>query len=202
MLRHSCTFARSLTLAAVSALTASMLTACAPAHRGPTEADIVAMAINQPGEKEINERFAALPSLMHELCSRDSLSEYFAKTPCLPVQADRKMLTDSTRITAEQRKAMKAALAQIDSLNHETRRLMTESGIEGYVNLVKRAETNVDPLVRANQEKLLSGEITWGQYNRRRIDLSERYTAPIEALERAGTAYQGDGEPLPEVERN
>ncbi len=166
-----------------------MLCACAPLHdllqqsaapgaespaQTPTEDELVEIARGMPTEKDIQERFLALPGMYRQICLAPELAPYFDKTPCLPSMATKAHVNDTTRITPVQAAAMRQAVSEIRELNDETRRLMIESGLEPYASHARHAASTLDPLVVTNQNALINGEITWGEYNRRRLELGNR----------------------------
>lgn len=140
----------------------------------PTEDELVEIARNMPTEKDIQERFLALPGMYRQICLAPELAPYFDKTPCLPSMATKAHVSDTTRITPIQAAAMRQAVSEIRELNDETRRLMIESGLEPYASHAREAALTYDPLVVTNQNALINGDITWGEYNRRRLELGNR----------------------------
>ena len=60
------------------------------------------------------------------------------------------------------------------TLNEETRDLMLKSGIPSYMDEAIESRRTIDPAVKDLQNRLLSGKITWGEYNRERRDLAVR----------------------------
>ena len=140
----------------------SRTSAPTPQRSGPTVVDIQA-------------RFAALPDMLRQICVDPRFSSYFRRTPCLPQMASRNQLNDRTHITPGQIKAMRLAISKIHDLNADTQNMMIQSGIEPYVSLAHRAIQHIDPQVKANQQALIEGQITWGTYNRRRIELADMY---------------------------
>ncbi|MDO4937271.1 MAG: hypothetical protein Q4E62_05075 [Sutterellaceae bacterium] len=140
----------------------------------PSEAELIAMAKNLPTEADIKERFRAVGGVLREICTSDEFAPYFAKTPCLATDVTDRQKKDRTKITEAQKKAMTAAVAEIEELNRQTRELMIESQLEPYVSLALHAQNETDVLVKTNQDNLLSGEITWGQYNTWREAIARR----------------------------
>ena len=69
---------------------------------------------------------------------------------------------------------MRMALREFDELNRVTRRMMVESQLENYAQLARRADA-IDVESHANQQNLLSGQITWGEYNRQRDRLAKLF---------------------------
>lgn len=121
-------------------------------------------------------RIAAVTRLMAEICSRESTQAYYAKTPCLPSGMKRSQVSDASRATWAEKQAAREAFAAMKQMNEETRRLMTASGLEEYRAIVQHSREKVDPRVERMQNGLLSGVLTWGEYNRERLRLLEEST--------------------------
>lgn len=147
------------------------LTACAPVKKQLTEEELIEMAKSMPSESDIKERFHANAGLYRQVCQAPELAPYYTKTPCLPRQASAEQLADTSFITEGQSAAARQAIGEINELNAQTRSLMKRSGIDYYAELAQKAADKTDPLIRQNQNQLLAGEITWGEYNRRRIEI-------------------------------
>ena len=132
------------------------------------------MANSLPTEADLKERFRQVGNVVHEICHAPEFSSYFEKTPCLATLITEKHMQDKTRITAQQARAMRMALREFDELNRVTRRMMVESQLENYAQLARRADA-IDVESHANQQNLLSGQITWGEYNRQRDRLAKLF---------------------------
>lgn len=150
------------------------LSGCAPVSTLPSEEELIAMAQNLPTEEDIKERFRAVGGVLREICTSDEYAPYFGKTPCLATDVTARQKADRSRITERQKTAMTAALAEIEELNRKTRELMIESQIEPYVSLAQHAQDVTDKLAKINQDNLLAGRITWGEYNTQRESLALR----------------------------
>ena len=145
-----------------------------PSAHSPSEQELIDMANPLPTEADLKERFRQVGSVVHEICHAPEFSSYFEKTPCLATLITEKHMQDKTRITAQQARAMRMALREFDELNRVTRRMMVESQLENYAQLARRADA-IDVESHANQQNLLSGQITWGEYNRQRDRLAKLF---------------------------
>lgn len=155
-------------------LAALVLTGCKTLTGNlPTEAELAEMARKMPGETAIRERFKEVAAIYREICTAPEYAGYFEKTPCLPAMASRRQLNDRSKARAPEIEQMRRVAEEIEELNSTTRHLMTESGIDSYVRAAARADEEIDPLVRKNQDDLAGRRITWGEYNRRRIELMQ-----------------------------
>lgn len=124
-----------------------------------------------PAEEAVLERYRKAGDLLKQLCFDSAYEDYFAKTPCLPTTPTRRQMTDQTKITVEQKTAAQQAFRAIERINADTRQIMRNSGLPRYVKAATQVE-KIDQFVRELQSDLLSGSITWGQYNQRRAQLA------------------------------
>ena len=108
------------------------------------------------------ERIEVVVQRMRAACVAQDNQPYYRKTACLPSGITDEMTKDSTRITAAQKRAAEAVFAFTHELNEETRRIMR------------------DPQINTLQEDLLSGKITWGEYNTARRALAEAVHSDLE----------------------
>ena len=128
----------------------------------------------KPSADAIAKRFAEAKNLMDRICRQPSNRAYFAKTPCWATTLTEEQASDTSRITDEESRAAQRVFLQTATVNHKTRRMMLASGIASHQDAVRRSESVNDPKVRDMQNKLLSGQISWGEYNRRRQALTRR----------------------------
>lgn len=145
------------------------------AHETPELSDAVS--------EQYHERIAVVAREIRAVCSSAANQAYFGHTPCLPAGMTDKHLRDRTRITPEQKKVAQRIFDQLHRLNEETRTFMTESGSPELVTLARHSRETVDPQIQALQDALLSGSITWGEYNRSRLEIFEASTAGSPARE-------------------
>ena len=128
----------------------------------------------KPYADAIAKRFTEAKNLMERICRQPSNQAYFAKTPCWATKLTDAQASDSSRITDEESRAAQRVFLQTATVNNKTRRMMLASGIDSHRDAVRRSESVNDPRVKDMQNKLLSGQITWGEYNRRRQALTRR----------------------------
>ena len=119
---------------------------------------------------------AAVAREVRAVCSAAVNQAYFSRTPCLPSGMNESHLRDRTHITAEQKKAALRVFEHLRRLNEDTRRLMTESGSDELMTLARRSRESVDPQIQKIQSALTSGSISWGEYNRSRLEIFEAST--------------------------
>ncbi len=121
--------------------------------------------------KEQKKATARLFARQHELNA--DFQSYFKKSPCLPSGITETHLKDKSRITKEQKKATARLFARQHELNAKTRAIMMESLDPEMMRMAQQSETRVMPRVDELQQALLSGRITWGEYNRTRLAIFE-----------------------------
>lgn len=181
----------------VTGLLLLTLSACTLPKRAeplPSEEELIRMARNLPTETDIKERFRAVGGVLREICTSGDYAAYFAKTACLATDITDRQKRDTSRITDRQKRAMTAAVAEIEELNRQTRELMIASQLEPYVSLALQAQNETDRLVKRNQDNLLSGEITWGQYNTWREAIARRAMENRAAKEAVDAITQTDAD--------
>lgn len=148
-----------------------------PAAAAPASNEAPHAAPRQPvsaafsGSSEYRARIEEVAARMRAACVADDFQPYFRKTACLPGGITSEMLADRTRITAAQKRAAQEVFALTHALNEETRRIMIESGTPEERAQALASQSERDPLIAALQKDLLEGRITWGDYNKRRLEL-------------------------------
>ena len=122
---------------------------------------------------EYDEQIDAVSKEMRGICASSAFHSYFKKTACFPPGITEHQLRDRTRITKEQRRAAVRLFELQRELNAKTRDIMIKSGDPKMIDLAQRSQTDVIPAVEALQDALLSGTMTWGEYNVKRLRLFE-----------------------------
>ena len=122
---------------------------------------------------EYVEQIAAVSKEMRGICASSAFQSYYKKTACFPSGITEHQLRDRTRITKEQRRAAVRLFALQHELNAKTRTIMIQSGDSEMVALAEYSKDRVIPAVEALQDALLSGAMTWGEYNVARLRLFE-----------------------------
>ncbi len=165
----------------VAALFIGTLAGCAVPPPAPeTEQPAVVEADPVVDEQEhraldaLSDRFEVVGVRMRAICVSPENRAYYNKTACLPSGITEAMLKDTSRITKAQKRAAEQVFNATHTLNEETRDLMLKSGIPSYMDEAIESRRTIDPAVKDLQNRLLSGKITWGEYNRERRDLAVR----------------------------
>lgn len=136
-----------------------------PKHSASTKAE----AENE----EYHERIAIVARDIRAICTAPANQLYYTRTPCLPAGMTEAHLRDPARMTAQAQVVTKRIFDQLHQLNEETRALMMASGDPDLIRLARRSREVVDPQIKDIQDALLSGKITWGEYNRARLEIFE-----------------------------
>ena len=144
-----------------------------PVGSAAPAAPVAPVAESPDAPSAYRKRVADVMLRMRATCVAQGLQPYFRKTACLSSGITDAMLRDRSKITREQRRAAEQVFSITKDLNAETRRVMTESGTPAEAKLAEASKRH-DPAIEENQAKLLSGEITWGEYNVRRKALHEQ----------------------------
>ncbi|WP_370802828.1 hypothetical protein [Sutterella wadsworthensis] len=126
------------------------------------------------------ERIEVVVQRMRAACVAQDNQPYYRKTACLPSGITDEMTKDSTRITAAQKRAAEAVFAFTHELNEETRRIMRETQDPALAARAELSQRLRDPQINTLQEDLLSGKITWGEYNTARHALAEAVRSDLE----------------------
>ncbi len=119
-------------------------------------------------------RFRDVRGLMLRVCQQPSNQAYFSKTPCIASELTDAQASDSAKASPAEVKAANRVFQQIAAINDKTRQMMIASGVDAHEAAVKQSEAQIDPKVKANQDALISGKISWGEYNRTRMTLTRR----------------------------
>lgn len=146
-----------------------LLTGCAvtPSGTAPTPEASAA------GPSAYEVRIAEVREELRQVCFDPDLQAYFQKTPCLASSITDAMTRERSRITPQERLAAEAVFTRTQDINTKTLVMMEQSGSRRLAALAALARSNT-AAVDALQESLLSGRITWGEYNAERRALHER----------------------------
>lgn len=124
--------------------------------------------------EDVARRFQEVKGLMDRVCSQPSNQPYFAKTPCIATSLSDSQASDTSKATAQEVQAARRVFRQIDAINEKTRKIMIASGQDAHEDAVRSSQTRLDPKVKENQDALLTGRRSWGEYNRARLELTRR----------------------------
>lgn len=159
------------------AASAALLTACAfdqPAQQETKTGWRPHFEIEAEQMKRFEAERDRIGERLRAACVSPKYKPYFAKTACLPAGITDQMTTDQTRITAAQKQAAKAVFELSHELSEEMRDFMVNTGLPALIDQAEGSRRRTDPLIEDLQNRLLSGQITWGQYNSERRYLADR----------------------------
>lgn len=142
-----------------------------PKHSASTKAE--AENKNENENEQYHERIAIVARNIRAICTAPANQLYYTRTPCLPAGMTEAHLRDPARLTAQAQVVTKRIFDQLHQLNEETRALMMASGDPDLIRLARRSREVVDPQIKNIQDALLSRKITWGEYNRARLEIFE-----------------------------
>lgn len=166
-------------------MTASLLSACGTTTgiRQPSESSSVTQRVSPSndavegeakGDMEgYNERIAVVAKDIRAICTAPTNQAYYSKTPCLPSGMTQAHLKDASRLTPQAKAVTKRIFEQLHDLNEETRSLMMKSGNPQLIELARQSREIIDPQIKTIQNALLEGRMTWGEYNRARLEIFE-----------------------------
>ncbi len=106
----------------------------------------------------------------NDLCKRDEYRDIFTKSPCLSTHISLEHLADMSKISPTEKIAMLAFVKEADAINaniDSQRRI-------GSLNMRKFYEFRIShqiPKMDENRVNLVTGRITFGEYNKRRKEL-------------------------------
>lgn len=132
---------------------------------------------NKIANDEKKDQLQSISSQLQTLCERDEYLAFTSKTTCFDKQASLSMQTDSTRITSQQKKAMDAYMVEYESLLNQQEKIVARGADVKMKNRIQCINEKVKPLFRKNDMDLYTGRITWGQYNKNKVDLRSRIKA-------------------------
>ena len=111
-----------------------------------------------------------------ERCANPEFKEYYEMSPCLVEEISFKHISDTTKITPEQKKVFAKVRAEIDASLRERARIDREAG-NGFA-----AETALRFLIPqndANNLDIYNGKINWGDYNTKRREIFNNFIAEM-----------------------
>jgi len=110
-----------------------------------------------------------------ELCTDSQYKAYLDKSPCNLNESNLQLLSDSSRITDEQKisseKYRKALQAYRDEKVAFEKKYANVLGKRDY----EIVESYLIPQSNKNYQNLSEGSITWGEYNQQRIQINKEF---------------------------
>ena len=106
-------------------------------------------------------------------CREPELQPYFAKTSCNAFDITLEQLTDSSKITEEQKVALQKNRSEYLQQSRKLIQAIRQYGGQKGASVATLREKS-DEEVDANILELYTGRISWGEYNRHRKDINVR----------------------------
>jgi hypothetical protein len=132
--------------------------------------------------KGYSDALSAIGADQLQLCSRQDLAPIFAKKmPCRPKQATPEQLADRARISNAEKIAFMKWQALSEERNEKTaaihRQYNAQTG-DGAASLIKKTDEASAQL----GQQLYDGRISWGEYNKKRTELTVQAEQDGQAL--------------------
>jgi hypothetical protein len=131
---------------------------------------------------EVEAAIKAQREKQSSMCADPKFAPYFDRTTCTPDKLSFEQLADTSKISPDTKAIFSQLRASIDSSNRELMDLMRKYG--GTVG-ARRADlysTTAKVDNDQNNLRLYSGQITWGEYNRRRQEIAREYLAAFNKI--------------------
>jgi hypothetical protein len=113
--------------------------------------------------------------MQNNVCRNPAYAVYFARTACAPGRMTVAQMTDTARISPEEKavfaEARRAYETRQDAINEVYR-----NGSPQGAKAVEIYLATFRPQVEKNDRDLGNGAITWGTYNKRRLEIAHAYT--------------------------
>jgi hypothetical protein len=106
-----------------------------------------------------------------ERCSIPEFAVIYIKTPCFSDQIDFKHMADETTITADQKQVFVKWREDVDKSYEKDNEIEIRLNENVGKKIVDRFQSIFKPESDKNNLDLYTGNITWGQYNRRRKEI-------------------------------
>jgi hypothetical protein len=131
---------------------------------------------------EIKNAFDNLTAQLNAVCIKPELKEYYAKSSCRANEVTFSQLADDTKITS----AQKAILTMQRDSSSEIIKIYKELQIKYFGEIGRKrvdlSNSFLEPKNDDNNLDLYNGKITWGEYNKRRRDISNEYQNKIKDI--------------------
>ncbi len=131
-------------------------------------------------QSNVNEQMNEFNQKYDEICSNSQYAPLFAKTPCKATDVTFEQLTDSTKITPEQKPLLTKYRTSIDKLTKEKNAYLRTNG-ESFSRLADYND-EVQPEIDKYNLDLYNGLITWGEYNQRRKDFTAKQKIDVQRI--------------------
>lgn len=132
---------------------------------------------NQPN---VQERMNQFNQEYQDICSTPEYAPLFTKTPCMAKEISFEQLTDTTKITSEQKPLLSKYRTSVDHFQTERETFMRANG--ETLNRIADYVDSRQPEIDKYNLDLYNGIITWGEYNQRRKDLTTSENVEIQKI--------------------
>jgi hypothetical protein len=113
--------------------------------------------------------------MQNKVCRNPAYAAYFARTACAPGRMTVAQMTDPARISPQEKAILgevrRAYETQQDAINEVIR-----NGSPHGAKVVEIYLATFRPQVEKNERDLANGAITWGTYNKRRLEIVHAHT--------------------------
>ena len=134
-------------------------------------------SLQQDNSQQAQAEFKDATDHLARICADPKYTLYYSKTPCDGTEITLEQTADQTRISPEAKAVFSEVTAQQDQASSKLNDAFRKYG--GTVG-AKRADlyqTVALPQYKQNRQNLYSGQITWGEYNKRRSQIAQEADA-------------------------
>jgi clan AA aspartic protease (TIGR02281 family) len=132
--------------------------------------------------------FDSLNNEVLELCAREDLQPHWSKTPCKPDDTTLEQTADKSRITNVEKVALSKANAENKRIVKKTFDILSQY----YPQLAPSAKARREELDKVTVD-FYEGRITRGEYNKRRMEISNKLREDLAAPKIPSVALKRDG---------
>ncbi len=126
---------------------------------------------NQARDADLKRQFDLVNANATAMCNKDELKEYYKKTACRAPDMSFEQIADATKITPEQKTTLIKQREEVALIEKEQDAIQRQRGEVG-MKLISIATNFVRPENEKNNLDLYNGKITWGEYNKRRKEIT------------------------------
>src|SRR5215468_6046625 len=116
----------------------------------------------------------AVSDRAHQICAAPKYAAFYSKTPCRGDQITVEQIADTSTISPEAKAIFFEVRAKQDAINSEWANLLRKHGGTAGAKRASAYESSVQAQ-NQNNLSLYNGQITWGEYNKRRQQLDREY---------------------------
>lgn len=129
------------------------------------------LAQSNANQTDLKQKLDQISANLILMCRDSELSEYYKKTACKAPDVTFEQLTDKTNITSSQKIDLLKQRARVALLDKEQVAAQALRGSAGQ-KIIDVLRNYTDPNNDQNNLELYNGQVTWGEYNKRRKEIS------------------------------